>query len=297
MSLSSESLRCFVEAARLTSFRAAARAVALSPAALGQRIRQLEEELGAPLFHRTTRTVILTQAGLDLLPYADKALASLAACRRVGRGELGAAPMELILGTRHELGLSWIVPMIEVIERQHPGLTLHLYFGSGPDLVMRVRSLAIDCAVTSTRIVDPKLDGIRLHDEHYAFVGQPRLLSSLPLRGEKDAKAHTFFDTTEELPLSRYLREAPGGLDSLAFSRVVRLGTIAAIRQQVLRGRGVAVLPAYFVEADLRAGRLARILPRVRPLSDFFRLVFRIDDPRRDYLTRLSAFLRSQPLR
>jgi DNA-binding transcriptional LysR family regulator len=69
-----ESLHCFAEAARLLNFRAAARAVALTPAALGQRIRQLEEQLGAPLFHRTTRKVVLTQAGLSLQPYARRAL-------------------------------------------------------------------------------------------------------------------------------------------------------------------------------------------------------------------------------
>jgi hypothetical protein len=59
-----ESLRCFVEAARLLNFRAAARAVALTPAALGQRIAQLEAQIGQTLFHRTTRRVTLSEAGL-----------------------------------------------------------------------------------------------------------------------------------------------------------------------------------------------------------------------------------------
>lgn len=295
--LSIDSLRCFAEAARLLNFRAAARVVALSPAALGQRIRQLEDELGAPLFHRTTRAVALTQAGLDLLPYAQKALASIEDCRRVGQGALGASPMELVVGTRHELGMSWLVPMLDKVERRHPGLTLHLYVGSGPDLVMRVRNLAIDCAVTSTRIVDPKLDGLRLHDEDYAFVAQPALLRRAPFRAARDAKRHTLLDAAEALPLFRYVRDAPGGFDSLEFGRVVRLGTIAAIRHQVLRGRGVAVLPAYFVRKDLQAHRLVRVLPKLRPLSDCFRLVFRVDDPRRSFYASLAELMRSEPLR
>lgn len=297
MSLPTESLRCFAEAARLLNFRAAARAVALSPAALGQRIRQLEEDLGVRLFHRTTRAVVLTEAGLNLLPYVDRALASIEDCRRIGRGELGPVPMEIVLGTRHELGLSFIVPMIASLERQHPGLTLHLYFGSGPDLVSRVRSLAIDCAVTSSRITDPKLDDLRLHDERYALVGSPDLLRTLPLRGRRDARHHTLFDVTEELPLFRYLRDAPGGIDSREFARVIRLGTIAAIRQQVLQGRGVAVLPEYFIARDLQAGRLVLLLPRVRPIADFFRLIFRVDDPRRGLYARLADSLRARPLR
>jgi hypothetical protein len=57
-----ESLRCFVHAAAELSFRVAAKACALSPAAFGDRIRRLEEDLGAPLFERTTRKVTLTAA-------------------------------------------------------------------------------------------------------------------------------------------------------------------------------------------------------------------------------------------
>src|SRR5258708_33936200 len=58
-----ESLRCFDAAARLLRFRAAAKAVHLTPAALGHRIRQLEAELGVRLFERTTRRGRLTSAG------------------------------------------------------------------------------------------------------------------------------------------------------------------------------------------------------------------------------------------
>src|SRR6185503_2312765 len=106
-----DSLRCFVEAARLLSFRATGRAVGLTPAAVGQRIRQLEDQFGVKLFHRTTRTVVLTEAGLALLPYAERALTAGAECARAARGDLGPPAMDLILGTRHELGLSFVVPM------------------------------------------------------------------------------------------------------------------------------------------------------------------------------------------
>jgi len=297
MAISLDSLHCFRQAARLLNFRAAARTVALSPAAFGQRIRSLEEELGVRLFHRTTRSVVPTEAGLNLLPRAEQALAAADDCRRVGSGELGPSPAELVLGTRYELGLSWIVPLIEVLERRHPGLSLHLYFGSGPDLLMRVRSFAIDCAVTSTRLTDPKLDGIALHEERYTFVGSARLLRGRPLRGAKDAPRHTLLDATSELPLFRYWRDAPGGLDSLEFGRIVRLGTISAIRQQVMRGAGVAVLPNYLIADDVRARRLVKVMPAVRPLSDHFRFVFRADDPRRSLYAKLAETMKAAPLR
>jgi DNA-binding transcriptional LysR family regulator len=283
-----ESLECFTSAARLLSFRAAARAVALSPAAFGQRIRALEEELEVRLF--------LTEAGLALLPYAERAVEAVAAVTHAARGDTRELPMELTLGTRHELGLSWVTPMLPRLTREHPGLLAHLYFGSGQDLILRVRSLAIDCAVTSTRLTDPKLDSIRLHEEKYVLVGRPQLLRRLPLREPSDARRHTLIDTTEELPLFRYWRDAPGGVDSIAFGTVRRMGTIAAIREFVVRGEGVAVLPEYYVRKDLARRRLQLVLEEVVPLSDHFRLVFRTDDPRRSYFTSLAETMRSVPL-
>ena len=292
-----DALRCFTEAARLLNFRAAARAVGLTPAALGQRIRQLEEQLEAKLFHRTTRTVTLTEQGLALLPYAQETLDTARECVRAGRGDVGPPPMELMLGTRHELGLSWIIPMLPALRNAQPGLTFHIYFGSGSDLVHRVRSLQIDCAVTSTILTDPKLDAARLHEERYVFVGQPKLIKALPLSKPSHADDHTLIDVSPDLALFRYWRDGQGGVANMNFGRVLQIGTIAAIRALVVQGEGVAVLPEYFVAPDLKARRLVKLFPKVNPLSDYFRLVFRSDDPRRSVYERVAAVMLSEPLR
>ncbi|MGE0711145.1 MAG: LysR family transcriptional regulator [Planctomycetota bacterium] len=290
-----ESLRCFLAAARQLNFRAAARAVHLTPAALGKRIAQLERDLGAPLFLRTTRRVALTEAGLALVPAAEGALSRLAGCVAVARGETDPPPQSLTLGTRHELGLSWVLPAVEQVERRLPHLSLDVYFGSGPDLELRVRGGEVDCAVTSRRSDDPLLDGYRLHREDYAFVGHPRLLARSPLRKDADAAAHTLVDAHRALPLFAYWRQAPGGRP-LPFAALRVMGTIAAIHWLVRRRGGVAVLPRYLVEKDLRARRLVEVLPRVRPLSDHFRLMFRTDDPRRALFETLAHQLRETPL-
>jgi DNA-binding transcriptional LysR family regulator len=292
-----DSLRCFVEAARLLNFRAAARVVGLTPAALGQRIAALERQLDVALFRRTTRSVTLTESGLALLPAAQRTLAAASECVPAARGRSAAAPREVLIGTRHELGLSWLAPMLPTLRSAHPGLTAHLYFGSGPDLVLRVRSLEIDCAVSSTRLTDPKLDSVRLHAEDYVFVGARTLLARTPLRNAADARRHVLIDSTPALPLFRYWRDAPGGVDSMRFGGILHMGTIAAIHQLALRGEGVCVLPHYFVRKDLDARRLIAIMPRVTPLSDYFRLIFRADDPRRSLFASLGHTMASVPLR
>ena len=291
-----DTLRGFVAAARLLNFGQAARSVALTPAAFGQRIKQLEEQVGAPLFSRTTRSVRLTEAGMALLPHAERCLATAEEGMRAARGHTGPTPMELTLGTRQELGVSWLLPQLESLATERPWLQLHVYFGSGSDLLLRVRTLEIDAAITSTRFSDPKLDAIRLHTEAYAFVGAAKLLRKSALRRDADASRHTMLDASADLPLFRYWRDAKGGGDRLRFGRYTYLGSIAAIHHRVLEGAGVAVLPEYLVRKDLAAGRLVPVFPRVPLLDDYFRFVFRRDDPRRAVFESLAASLLEAPL-
>jgi LysR family glycine cleavage system transcriptional activator len=293
-----DSLRCFTAAAKLLNFRAAARSVALTPAAFGQRIKQLEEQLGSPLFHRTTRSVRLTDSGLALLPAAERCLLAAADCvRTASGGSKTFAPMDVTVGTRHELGLSWILPQLDALTKSQPWLRLHLYFGSGADIVMRVRSMEIECAVTSSRITDPKLDSLRLHREEYVFVGATALLAKKPLRKSKHAEEHALLDTDASLSLFRYFRDAPGGGDQLHFGSVVSLGTIEAIRLRALASAGVAVLPEYLVRKDLASRRLTKVLPDVALLSDWFRLIFRADDPRRPIYEQMAGQMSGVPLK
>lgn len=295
---SMDNLRCFVAAAETLNFRAAARAVALTPAALGQRVRQLEGEVGHALFARTTRSVALTAAGLAMLPEARRTLAAADTCLRAARGELGPAPSELVVGTRHELGMSWMVPQLPRLARQRPDLTLHLYVSFTADLLLRVRTREVDCAVLSARYSDPALDAIPLHREDYLFVASRALLARSPLSKPEHAAAHTLVDVSPELPLFRYWREAAGPAGAAArFGRVLRMGTLATIEHLVLRGEGVAVLPEYLVRRRVESGALRVVFPKVKPTFDHFRLVFRADDARRADYEALAAMLLESPLR
>jgi DNA-binding transcriptional LysR family regulator len=188
------------------------------------------------------------------------------------------------------------VPQLEQLELHFPSLDPHLYSGSGRDLLVRVRALEIDCAVTSSRFSDPRLDAIPLHREDYVFVGSAVLLGKKPLTRDADAAAHTLLDESGDLPLYRYFRDASGGPDRLAFRRVVRLGGIAAIRQRVLAGAGVAVLPQYLVAPYLARRTMRRIFPKAPLLHDYFRLVFRADDARRVMFEKLAETMSRVPL-
>ena len=290
-----DSFRCFVEVAQRLNFRAAAKAVALTPAAVSGRIKQLEDQLGQQLFKRTTRSVQLTDAGASLLPAAKDALLRAERAMRIARGELGPSPVDVTVGTRHELGMSWVLPALPALQQALPHVTFHLSFGAGADLLARVREGTLPCAIGSMRIVDPSLFGDPLHEELYALVGAPKHLARVPLKKDSDLRAHRLIDIDSTQPLASYLRGAPGGAD-LAFGDLLSMGTIAAVREVVLQGHGVAVLPEYLVADDLKRNRLVRLLPK-RPLrTDWFRLFSRTGDERAALFATMAKTLRELPL-
>jgi LysR family glycine cleavage system transcriptional activator len=292
-----ESLRCFDAAATHLNFRVAAGAVALSPAAFGDRIKRLELLLEIALFARTTRRITLTPAGHRLVAQARRVLEEAERCHPIVHDRRDAAPFELTLGTRFELGLSWLTSSLKRLHTARPERTLHLVFGDSPDLLTRVRNGLLDAAVTSARLATSGIAYETLHPESYVFVGAARLLQKTPLSRPDQAHNHTLIDASPELPLFRYLLDAIGRGDPWPFSGVEYLGTIGAIRVRLLQGSGVAVLPRYFVEGELRSGRLKRLLPRVELAKDAFRLVWRAGHPRETELRALAADLARIPLR
>jgi LysR family transcriptional regulator, glycine cleavage system transcriptional activator len=286
-----ESLRCFITAADTLNFRAAAARVALSPGAFSDRIRRLEADLGTPLFHRTTRSAGLTPAGVLLLPRARQLLDDAVACRAVVQGDLAPVPFELVIGTRFELGLSWLTPALGTLERARPERTVHLYMADTPDLTARVLRGDVDAVVYSARLTSARLSYATLHAELYAFVATTPCIAH-----PDDAAAQTLLDVSADLPLFRYFLDAWPSGEPWRFARHQYLGGIGGIRMRVLEGAGVGVLPRYFVGEDLAAGRLVELMPDVTLKSDAFRMVWRTGHRHDEELRRLADALRTRPL-
>lgn len=288
-----ESLRCFDTAATTLNFRAAAARVHLSPAAFSDRLRRLEEALGTELFIRTTRKVELTEAGHRIIPLARDVLSGAERLRVAARGPTNPTPYELFVGTRYELGLSWLCPALPSLHRSHPERTIHLYNGDSPDLLVRLERGDLDAVVASMRLTSPKLSYAALHSEEYVLVSKRPCLR---VRG--DACGLTLVDVSRDLPLFRYFLDALTDAEPWPFAQVEYMGGIGNIRRRLFDApQRVAVLPLYFVCNDLSRRRLVRLMRRKALRSDAFRLIWRTGHPRAADLLMLSEELRKYPLR
>lgn len=289
-------LRCFLAAAHRQNFRAAAESMHISPAAFGKRIAALERQIGAKLFERTTRRVSLSARGAQSVPVVQRFVEE---CTRLVQdlASPSSTGYSLTIASRFELGLSWLTPALDELARIQPQRLIHLSFGDSADMIERVQSGRVDAAITSSRQRPRGTQRMDLHPEDYVFVGADSLLRSQPFRSQRDAATHTLLDIGPRRPLFRYFLSGRKGNVSWSFKQVQHLGTIAAIRQRVLAGRGVAVLPSYFVMSDLQQGKLLRIFPTTKLKSDTFRLVWLASHPKVERLQELGEDLEKIPLR
>jgi DNA-binding transcriptional LysR family regulator len=270
--------------------------VALSPASLSERVKALEDALDVDLFVQQGRRKVLGPDGERLLPRARAILRDVEGLRALAWSEEATAPWALTLGTRFELGLSWLVPLLGRLEQEVPARTIHLAFGDTRELMRRLGD-DVDAVVTSARLAGERLVTVPLHPEQYAFVGSAALLRRVPLRQARDATRHTLIDADAGLPLLRYFLDATPANEAWSFQRTVYLGSIAAIRARVLEGAGVAVLPRSIIATDLRQRRLRVLVPRRALSHDYFRLVWRQGHPRDLELRGLAERLARAPLR
>jgi DNA-binding transcriptional LysR family regulator len=288
-----DSLRCFEAVATTLRFRAAAVRVHLSPAALSERIRRLEEGLGARILTRTTRSVSLTEAGQRLLPLTRNILGLIESMPGAAGGREAPRQYELVVGTTYEISLSWLCPILGPLARKRPQRTLHLHNSNSSDLLGALERGDLDAVVASFRFSSPRLSYAALHDEEYLLVG-----SDASLRGREAARALTLVDIGPDLPLFRCFLDAQKDAEPWPFARVEYMGGIANVRHRLLDGEGrVAVLPRFFIRSDVSSGSLRRLMPRVRLRSDSLRLVWRSGHPREAELIALAHDLRAFPLR
>jgi len=162
-------LRVFDAAARSLSFTRAADELAVTPAAVGQQIRALEETLGVILFRRTTR-------GLELTPEAERALPHLRAGftafeETVSTLQEGQAATRLSLGCARGAIRHWLLPRLTPWLNAHPEATVHVLALDGPvDFAQANLDLALSFGP------DPDAEGVfgrKLADELLVTVAAP----------------------------------------------------------------------------------------------------------------------------
>jgi LysR family transcriptional regulator, transcription activator of glutamate synthase operon len=247
--------------------RAAAREHVAQPA-LSQQIRRLKEEVGLPLVERSTRRVVLTEAGETLVAGARRMLAELEATVAELNDQAGVRAGHLAIGATGTLGPVDVSRLVAAFHDRYPGVDLTMRERPSNELSAMLRRDEIDFAFLSVteRIARPGLEFRRLIEEEVLVV----LPAGHELAGRAsvrlaDLAGETFVSFLDGARLRELLVTAArdaGFEPHVAFES----DQVRRIRDMVGHGLGVTILPRSDVssEDDARLAVVRLVDPTLR---------------------------------
>ena len=243
------SLRAFELTARSGNFATAARELNVTHAAIAQRVRSLETDLGVPLARRSGRTVVLTEAGAQLARYLTEGFGTIAEGIRELQADQTQTPLQ-IAATVH-ISQAVILPKLHEFWERHPDTQVSVMPSQE---VVDIASLGFDLAIRATPNAPdwPGLDAQTLFESELIAVGAPSMvnddmapLDQLPWIWSRGVKY-------EEEAMKAF------GLDTQKLKNV-DIGVPFLQLTLARRGLGLSFTTEVLVRDDLAAGDLRRV--------------------------------------
>jgi LysR family carnitine catabolism transcriptional activator len=255
INVSSRQLHAFLEIARLQSFAKAAEQVHLSPSGMSMLVKELEEQVGARLFDRTTRSVTLTGAGRRLQPVAERIVAELLALSAVVGGSEAAVRSRLQVAATPMVSASLLPEVIRAFADSHRQVSVDL--------------ADVDVSVVRQRVLDGEADiGLGFFVKPaVGLLRQPlckfRLMRVSPPGADSGGLAPSQpWSSIAGLPLVSLPTDNP--IQVVIEKHLARLGRaheerprmnlIGTIIGMVRAGRGHAIVPSFAMEECLGQG-------------------------------------------
>lgn len=261
-------LRAFESAARHLSFKKAADELHVTPGAVSQQIRSLEEFLGVALFRRRTRAVELTEHAASMLPRVRAGFEQLAAAVETTRR---ATPAALTVTAPPTFATYWLVPRLARFVELHPEIALRLESSTGSvdrqgvtlplgDDDVDLRSDASTLAIRYGTGVYPGFRVVQVVAPTYVPVCSPALAADGRLARPSQLREHmlihdeTLHDGERQPGWAEWLRTA--GIDDVDARRGLRFSNAVLATKAAMVGQGVALALKPLVGAEIAAGRL-----------------------------------------
>ncbi len=263
-----QSMEIFVAVAREGGFAPAARKLGLSAPSATRGVAELEARLGTQLFHRSTRSVRLTEDGMDFLPQAERILAELDMAERTLTGRTGVPRGTLLVTAPVTFGRLHVLPVVNEMLEQYEQMDARLLL---VDRNIRIVEEGVDVAVRIGPLEDSSLRSVHVADVRPVLVASPAYLARFGMPSSlDDLDKHRIIATSGARATSEWRQ---GGKRIGSKPRIV-LNTVGSMLATAEAGLGIANLLSYQVEASLQNGRLVEVTgliePRWLPVSLLF---------------------------
>ncbi|HSV53473.1 MAG TPA: LysR family transcriptional regulator [Burkholderiaceae bacterium] len=255
-------IRVFIEVADCHSLTQAAERLDMSRAMASRYIGSLEEWLGARLLHRTTRRISLSDAGEEALPRCRHMLALSEEVQAVAGKRSQEPAGKLRITTSLSFAQAQLTAAVVEFQGRYPRVEIELF---AVDRSVNLVEERIDLAVRITNALDDGFVARKLclcrsvlcaSPDYVKRHGSPAHTSDLASR---NCITHAFGSGAE------YRLRHKGQTAAVAVRGTLFSNETAVLRQAVLAGAGIALLPTYYVVEELQRGALVRLLPEYEP--------------------------------
>jgi DNA-binding transcriptional LysR family regulator len=287
-----DGVEAFLSVARHRSFRRAAADLGVTPSAISQAVRVLEERIGAALFVRTTRSVGLTEAGERFLSRAKPAFEELVAASEVAR-DLGQRPAGLLrLSVPRAVVPLLLEPLLASFCQAYPEVEVEIAVSKE---VVDLAAEGFDAGIRFGQLVAADMVAVPLTPPfRLVVVGSPSYFAErvaergIPKRTD-DLRQHACLRWRRSTgALAPWSFDDDGHTVEIAVSGPLIASDFPTMLGAAIEGIGLAQLPAPMVAEALKAGKLVQVL---EPYAPMLPGVFLCYPSRRQILPKLRAFI------
>ena len=257
-------IEAFVRVAESKSFSEAARRLRTSKSAISRHVSALEAELGARLFHRTTRALTLTEVGEGYFERVSRILIDLDDAN-LAVSQLQAAPRgKLRVNAPMSFGFLHVAPALPDFLRLYPDVTVDMAMS---DRFVDLVDEGFDVAIRIGALDDSGLIARKLAPIRRVICASPEYLAQRGIpQTPDDLKSHECLCNTNIARLHEWrFSEADGHLWSVDVKGRFSANNGDALRAAALQGAGLVNLPTFIVGADVQSEKLVTVLDRFIP--------------------------------
>jgi LysR family nitrogen assimilation transcriptional regulator len=256
-------LRYFVAIVDHGSLSRAALVLHVAQPALTQQLRQLEEELGVQLLHRSAQGVLNTDAGKVFYEHAQAILKQVADAQAAVVQSAERPSGSVTLGLPHSISDALALPLLTAIRARYPEITLQLTEEITGSLAEQLRAGRINLAVLFDDGQLGSFIATPLVEEELRYVCR----ADAPAAAGRDSLSlRDALDTTLILPgLQHGVRpriESTARAAGLATRDVIEINSIAILKSAILAGMGATILPVAPVQAEVERGAMRALAIR-----------------------------------
>jgi DNA-binding transcriptional LysR family regulator len=248
-------MKLFVDLANTGNFTKVAAENYVTQAAVTLQIRKLESELGVRLFHRTTRSVTLLEAGERLLPYAKEILAKTDEAISAVRDTRNEVSGLIRVAAVHSVGLYELPSYIKTFITKYPGVNLRVDYRTADEIYRALHDGEIDLGLVAYPTDMPRIECLPFSNDQLAVV----CTKDHPLAKQKkvkleDLEGQNFVQFSEDTP-TRRATDAILADRGIAVNIRMECDNIEVLKQMVESGYGIALLPRQSLRpVDIDAG-------------------------------------------